>query len=132
LLAWRAGAPGAHADPATAVYLARELRTLRDDGLPQYLEARQLFFQGRFEYAAALLSQARARGLPTDELRAEALRVEAISRLALREYDRAQPLFDAFAQTGSAAHANEAADYLARIRFMRSRRAPSPPSAASR
>jgi hypothetical protein len=122
LLQLLVGAPGERADPATAVYLTRELRAVCDDGLPQYLEARQLFFQARFEYAAELLADARARGLPSDELRWEALRVEAISRLALHEYDRAQPLFEAFAQTGGAAHANEAADYLARIRFMRDRR----------
>ena len=92
LFALLVGAPGERADPATAVYLTRELRAVRDDGLPQYLEARQLFFQARFEYAAALLSESRARALPTDELRWEALRVEAISRLALHEYDRAEPL----------------------------------------
>jgi hypothetical protein len=77
-------------------------------------------------------SPARARGLPSDELRWEELRVEAISRLALHEYDRARALFEAFAKTGSAAHASEAADYLARIRFMRDRRKASPPSAARR
>jgi hypothetical protein len=132
LFALLVGAPGERADPATAVYLTRELRAVRDDGLPQYLEARQLFFQARFEYAAELLAGARARGLPSDELRWEELRVEAISRLALHEYDRARALFEAFAKTGSAAHASEAADYLARIRFMRDRRKASPPSAARR
>lgn len=113
-----AAPPAERADGATAVYLTRELRALRSDGLPQYLEARQLFFQARFKYAAELLRDARAKGLPSPELEAEAVRVEAISRLALYEFDEARALFQLFGRTGSAAHASEAEDYLARIRFL--------------
>jgi hypothetical protein len=112
------GAPGEHADGAVAVHLTRELRSVRDDGLPQYLEARQLFFQARFAYASALLREARARGLPTPELTAEALRVEGVSRVALGELEQAAELFGKYANTGSAARAAEADDFLARIRFM--------------
>ena len=112
------GAPGEHADPATAVYLARELRTVRNDGLAIYLEARQLFFQARFELAAPLLAEARRLQLPTPELRAEALRVEAISRTATRDFNPAVTLFTDYRDEGGAARAAEADDYLARIRFM--------------
>jgi len=112
------GAPGERADGATAVYLTRELRALRSDGLPHYLEARQLFFQTRFAHAAELVREARARGLPSSELRAEALRVEGICRIAVGEYAEALALFRAFAQTGSTARSAEAQDYLARIQFL--------------
>jgi tetratricopeptide (TPR) repeat protein len=112
------GAPGEHADGAVAVYLARELRSVRSDGLAQYLEARQLFFQARFGFASALLREARERGLPTPELSAEALRVEAVSRVALGELETATELFTRYAQTGSAARAAEADDFIARIRFI--------------
>jgi hypothetical protein len=112
------GAPGEHADGAVAVYLTRELRSVRSDGLPQYLEARQLFFQARFAYASALLREARVLGLPTPELNAEALRVEGVSRIALGELAQAAELFAQYAKTGSAARAAEADDYMARIRFM--------------
>jgi tetratricopeptide (TPR) repeat protein len=111
------GEPGQRSDPASAVYLARELRPLRQDGLPEYLEGRQLFFQGRYGHAAELFGHAVGKSLPTAELMAEALRVEAISRLAVLQLERAAQLFQAYAQTGSA-HRAEAEDYLERIRFM--------------
>lgn len=113
-----AAPPPDRADGATAVFLTRELRALRSDGLPHYLEARQLFFQARFVHAAELIRQARERGLPSPELNTEAIRVEAISRLALREFEPAKELFEAYGQTGSAARGSDARDYLARIRFM--------------
>jgi len=117
------GSPGQHTDAATAVYLTRELRALRSDGLPQYLEGRQLFFQARFKYAAELFAQARALGLPTPELRAEGLRVEAISLLALAQLDRASEVFRAYEETGGLARRAEASDYGARIRFLQRRAA---------
>ena len=112
--------PGQRSDPATAVYLARELRPIRQDGLAEYLEGRQLFFQGRYGHAAELFGHALGKSLPTDELTAEALRTEAISRLAIPQLERAAALFLAFAKTGEA-HRAEAEDYLARIRFMQRR-----------
>jgi hypothetical protein len=115
------GAPGERADGATAVYLSRELRSLRNDGLPHYLEARQLFFQARFAHAARLLREARALGLPTPELRAEALRVEGICRIATGELTQAAELFRDYAQSGGAARSAEADDFLARIRFLATR-----------
>ena len=118
LFALLVGEPGERADGATAVYLTRELRALRSDGLPHYLEARQLFFQGRYRYASELVHTALERGLPSPQLHAEALRVEGICRLAVGELDRAATLFRAYAQCGGAARASEADDYLARIRFL--------------
>jgi tetratricopeptide (TPR) repeat protein len=112
------GNPGERADGASAVYLTRELRTLRTDGLPQYLEGRQLFFAGRYEYAASLFDTALRLTLPSAELSAEALRVAGISRLALRQLDLAAPLFAAYGRSGSAARESEAADFSARIRFL--------------
>jgi tetratricopeptide (TPR) repeat protein len=111
------GEPGQRSDPATAVFLARELRPLRQDGLAEYLEGRQLFFQGRYRHAAELFGHASGKSLPTDNLTAEALRVEAICRVAISQFDRAKALFQAFARTGIA-HRAEADDYLARIQFM--------------
>lgn len=111
------GEPGQRSDPATSVFLARELRPLRQDGLAEYLEGRQLFFQGRYRHAAELFGHAIGKSLPTDDLTAEALRVEAISRVAIAQLDRATQLFQAFAKTG-VAHRAEADDYLARIHFM--------------
>jgi hypothetical protein len=113
------GEPGEHVDGAAAVYLMNELRAVRDDGLALYLEARQLFFQARFAYAAGLLHEARARGLPSPSLGAEALRVEAIARLGLGELDESEQLFGAFAAAGTAARASEAADYIERIAYLR-------------
>lgn len=117
------GEPGQRTDPATAVYLARELRSLRQDGLAEYLEGRQLFFQGRFGYAADLFARAVGRSLPTAELTTEALRVEGISRLALLQLERAAELFRTFGKSGPA-HRVEAADYLARIAFLKKHELP--------
>jgi hypothetical protein len=113
------GEPGEHVDGAAAVYLMDELRDVRSDGLAMYLEARQLFFQARFVYAAGLLREARARGLPSPSLSAEALRVEAIARLGLGELDAAEQLFRDYAATGTAARASESADYIERIAYQR-------------
>ncbi|HKU44146.1 MAG TPA: hypothetical protein VJR89_38560, partial [Polyangiales bacterium] len=115
------GEPGERADGATAVYLARELREQRADGLPHYLEARQLMAAGRFAHAAELFAQARALSLPTAEIHAEALRLEGIARYGMRDFDMADKLFQMYGADGSAAHAAEAEDFRARIRYSRSR-----------
>ncbi len=113
------GDNGERADGATAVHLARELRAERSDGLPHYLEARQLYFQRRFGMASDLLAQARARGLPTPELSAEALRLLGISHFAQGELASSAEAFSALAQDGHAGHAAEASDWLQRIAFAR-------------
>jgi hypothetical protein len=115
------GQPGERADGATVVYLARELRAERTDGLPQYLEARQLLGQQRFAHAARLLAQARSAGLPTRELMAEALRIDGLANFASGDLDAAERAYRAFGSDGSAAHEAEAEDFLQRIRFSRAK-----------
>lgn len=125
------GEPGQRADGATAVHLARELRLERSDGLPQYLEARQLIGAARFGHGASLLAQARSAGLPTRELTAEALRLEGIANYAIGDFAASETAYRAFGSDGSAAHAAEAEDFLQRIRFSRSRMAAASASSAA-
>jgi hypothetical protein len=117
------GEPGERADGATAVHLARELREQRSDGLPHYLEARQLVAAARFGHAADLLAQARALSLPTAEIHAEAVRLEGIARYAMRDLTTADKLFQMYGLDGSAAHAAEADDYRQRVRYTRAHHA---------
>jgi hypothetical protein len=103
------------------VHLARELREQRSDGLPHYLEARQLIAVTRFAHAADLLAQARTLSLPTAEIHAEAVRLEGIARYAIRDLTTADKLFQMYGSDGSAAHAAEAEDYRERLRYTRAR-----------
>lgn len=122
LFALLIGEPGLPADGAAAVYLARELRSERSDGLPYYLEARQLQMRERYAEAAALLAKARALTLPTREIEVEALRGEAIARFATGELDRSLALWQELSRPEAApALRAEAADWLQRIAFARSR-----------
>lgn len=118
------GEPGLRADPATAVHLARELRAERTDGLPHYLEARQLYFQRRYARAATLLGESRSLGLPTPELRTEGLRVEAICRFAIADFDGSAALFRRFSADAVPGRVAEANDWLAHIEFTRRARPP--------
>lgn len=115
------GKPGEGTDGASAVYLMRELRALRADGLPHYLEARQLYFRARYREAAELLSQARGLGLPSQELVHEALRVEAIARTASFEFERAEALLAELARASPRDPATQAQvqDWTERIQFLR-------------
>ena len=117
------GEPGRGADGASAVYFARELRTERGDGIPQYLEARQLFFQQRFSESIVLHEDALRLGLPTLELTSEAMRVQAIALFAVGKLDDAQRVFSALQQLTTSnpglGYATEAEDWLKRIAFVR-------------
>lgn len=117
------GEPGRGTDGASAVYFARELRSERQDGLPQYLEARQLFFQQRFAESIELNAQALRLGLPTEELTAEALRVRAIALFATGELDEAAWVFRRLLQLNEASpslgYGTEARDWLERISYTR-------------
>jgi tetratricopeptide (TPR) repeat protein len=121
------GAPGERADPATAVHLARELRALRGDGLPHYLEGRQLLFQERFARAASLLTTALQLGLPTPELTREAQRTLALASFGSGDLAAAERWFGVMARDPALGRAAEGLDGLARIRFARKRQ-PAPPS----
>jgi tetratricopeptide (TPR) repeat protein len=114
------GEPGRSTDGASAVYFARELRAERSDGLPMYLEARQLYFQKRFIESEQLSAQALALGLPTAELSAEGLRMQAMAAFASGELGRSRELFSALAQQpASLGYELEARDWLERIAFTR-------------
>lgn len=119
------GEPGRGTDGASAVYFARELRGERGDGLPHYLEARQLFFQGRLKESIALHDEALRLGLPTPELTAEAVRVRAMALFAAGELAGARAGFRALEQlterSPSLGYGTETADWLERIRFMERR-----------
>lgn len=84
------GDPGQSVDGAVAVYLARELRAVRSDGLPHYLEARQLQGRERFAEAARLFTTARELTLPSAELAIEALRLEAVAYAGAGDFTRAR------------------------------------------
>jgi hypothetical protein len=112
------GEPGQPVDGAVAVHLARELRAVRQDGLPHYLEARQLLARERFAEAVPLLAQARQLGLPTPEILLEALRVEAIARYGAGDRPGSAELWRELADLSLApAHDAEAAEWLQRIRL---------------
>jgi hypothetical protein len=117
LFALLIGEPGRPADGTYAVHLARELRAERRDGLPHYLEARQLYMRERFTEAASLLAQARGLGLPTPELALEALRIEAIARYGDGAHEASRELWQELAaESTDLAVRAEAADWLQRIR----------------
>jgi hypothetical protein len=117
------GEPGLPSDGAVAVYLARELRDVRSDGLPQYLEARQLVARERYADAVTLLTQARRRTLPTREIYVEALRIEGLSRFVIYDFAGARALFTELAQGPGLAQQIEARDWLERIAYAERRAA---------
>jgi hypothetical protein len=103
------------ADGAYAVHLLRELRAVRSDGLPLYLEARQLAFRQRFEPSADLLRRARETGLSSEQMRLEALRLEATVRVAAGQLEAAEALWHRLAERPDPALQAEANDFLQRI-----------------
>lgn len=115
--------PGQEVDPGLAVYLTRELRALRSDGLPYYLEARQLYFFDHYGKAASLLDEAIDRGLPTPEILDEALRLQALCRLAQGDLNRAETLYRKRLDDERPAVRLTAQDALQRIRILRRHRA---------
>ena len=118
------GEPGQAVDGAVAIFLARELRALRSDGLAQYLEARQLHGRERFADAAQLLAAARSAGLPTPELTLEALRIEALDRVGTGEGARASALYRELLSSRDASQAvrDEAREWLTRLAWLQTRK----------
>jgi tetratricopeptide (TPR) repeat protein len=104
-------------DGVTAIHLARELRPYRTDGLPYYLEARQLYFRQRYAIAATLLQKARQATLPTEKLSLEALRLEGIARFALDQFIDSRTLFTKLERETNSADRVEAQDWKGRIRY---------------
>jgi len=112
--------PGEEHDPGLAVHISRELRRERSDGLPHYLEARQLYFHEHFAPAATLLTAALDLGLPSAELLVEARRLEALCLLASGQLVEARQRYRALSRQGTEASRWEARDFLARIVFLTS------------
>jgi tetratricopeptide (TPR) repeat protein len=102
------------------VHLAQTLATLRDDGLGQYLEARQLMGQNRFALALPLLEDTSRLGLPTVRLRRELERLLGTAFFALGHYTESAEAWTRRALSSRAANA-EAQRWLERIEYARTR-----------
>ena len=109
----------APASAPVAVYVARELAGIREDGLGPYLEARQLMGVGRYDLALPAIEAGRARGLPTERLRVEARRMHATILFAVgRPADATRVWREVLREpASSAAQRVEARDWLRRIRL---------------
>lgn len=103
---------------ATAVHLARELGRLRSDGLGQYLEARQLIQEGRFDLALPLLEWARELGLPTARLRRENERLLGVTLYANGRLERSERVWDKLRDADGAVR-QESERWLRRIALTR-------------
>lgn len=97
-----------------AVHVAQELANVRTDGLGQYLEARQLMFQGRFALALPLLKEAEVRGLPTERLERELSHMLGIVYFAENSYAESQEVWRQRKSISRAASA-EAQRWIERI-----------------
>ena len=100
------------------VHLARELSSMRSDGLGPYLEARQLMGQGQYALAAPLLEDAKNRGLPTLRLDRELSRLRGITYFTLGRYEESADAWDELEWTSCAASA-EAQRWHERIEYAR-------------
>jgi len=114
------------------VHLAQALTAVRNDGLGQYLEARQLMGQNRFALALPLLRDAKQLGLPTLRLERELSRLLGITFFALGRYGESGEAWRERAWISRAARA-EAERWLERIEYAQTRTVspalPSPSSA---
>jgi tetratricopeptide (TPR) repeat protein len=98
------------------VHLAQTLASIRDDGLGQYLEARQLMGRNRFALALPLLQDAKRLGLPTLRLELELSRLLGITFFALGHYGESANGWTERAWVSRAAGA-EAQRWLERIEY---------------
>lgn len=103
-----------HSSSPVVVHLAQQLSTMREDGLGQYLQARQLIGQGQFGLAVPLLEEAERLGLPTHRLRVELDRLLGIGYFALERYAESAESWRARGAV-SAATAAETERWLERI-----------------
>ncbi|MET0342789.1 MAG: hypothetical protein ABW252_17410 [Polyangiales bacterium] len=115
------GEPFRNGDMRTAMHVIRDLREHRDDGLPLYLEARQLAAADRPDLAQRLLREALARGLPSARLRTEALKMQVRAAYASGSLSEAEAIAVELARRDDAtlAEQEEARDWRARIAFRR-------------
>lgn len=107
----------ANNDAAVAFHHIARLARVRDDGLAPYLEARQLLFRQRSRLALERILEARERGLPTENLRREAERMEAIARFGAGDLRESERIWRRMLNDGASTEGRrvEARDWLARI-----------------
>lgn len=102
------------ASSPVVVYLAGTLADMRKDGLGQYLQARQLMGQSRFDLALPLIKEAERLGLPTARLSQELDRMLAITSFAVGKFSESAHAWAVHGRISRAAHA-EAVRWLERI-----------------
>lgn len=102
------------------VHLAHSLAAIRDDGLGQYIEARQLMSANRYALALPLLRDAKRFGLPSVRLDQELSRLQGIAFFALGDYGESAATWRARAGASRAAQA-EALSWLERIDYAQTR-----------
>jgi tetratricopeptide (TPR) repeat protein len=106
-------------DSATSpvvVHLAHALGAIRNDGLGQYLEARQLMGLSRYALALPLLLDAKRLGLPSVRLERELSRMLGVTYFALGRYNESAEAWREQAWTSRAARA-EAERWIERIEY---------------
>ncbi len=115
------GEPFRGGDNRTAMHVIRDLREHRDDGLPLYLEARQLAAADRPDLAQRLLREALARGLPGARIRTEALKMQVRASYAAGSLSEAEAVASELERRDEAtlAEQEEARDWRARVAFRR-------------
>ncbi len=99
-----------------AVHVAQALSDLRTDGLGQYLEGRQLLFQGRYGLALPLLEEADVLGAPTERLRRELARMLGVAHFAEGAYAESTEFWQRRKSISPAAAA-DAQRWLERIEY---------------
>jgi tetratricopeptide (TPR) repeat protein len=116
------GEPFGGLDGRLGVHILRELAQVREDGLSPYLEARQLRNSQRFDVALSLLREAQRRGLPTERMRAEALRMQIQAAFITGALSEAEALATQLAQREGSSEADRllAGEWRERIAFRRS------------
>ncbi|MEO0322188.1 MAG: hypothetical protein AAF447_04480 [Myxococcota bacterium] len=85
----------------------------RPDGLGPYLLARQLWVAGRLDLARSELAEAQRRGLPSERLRREALRLAGVLSFAAGDYAASRASFEAARE--DPALRRQAEEWLARL-----------------
>ncbi len=107
-------------DAATSMESIAALERARDDGLADYLAARQMMFRQRFDLARPRIEAALARGLPAESMAREARRMDAIIAFGAGDLDGSATRWRALLRDADAEGRRvEARDWLARVRDSR-------------
>ena len=113
--------PFGSSESRTPMHLLSELDLVRTDGLARYLQARQVRAERRYDVVQSLLRDALARGLPTQRLRVEALRMQVQATFITGALSEAEATASQLEHREGATLADqlEAQDWIARITFRR-------------